>query len=155
MLIINNCKWLISVPIDSSFSALRIQFLKEDTYVPLRSSCLHLFQSSASYFSSLYLLQFLKSSKTVFFFFLLLSFPLSVLQWHHDGGNFFSEYDRSDWLFNVGYYLEVSSSLLYVQEFFISYFLWPFYLLHSLPDKSGRRATPQVTEVIVWNRTLK
>ena len=35
----------------------------------------------------------------------------SVLQCHHDGGNFFSEYDRSNWLFHVGYYLEMSSSL--------------------------------------------
>ena len=40
----------------------------------------------------------------------------AVLQWHHEGGNFFSEYERSNWLFYVGYYLEVSSSLLYGQE---------------------------------------
>ena len=54
----------------------------------------------------------------VFFFFLLLSLPSSVLQWHHEGGNFFSEYERSNWFFYVGYYLEVSSSLLYGQELF-------------------------------------
>ena len=54
----------------------------------------------------------------VFFLFLLLSLPSSVLQWHHEGGNFSSEFDRSNWLFNVGYYLEVSS-LLYVQELIV------------------------------------
>ena len=32
-------------------------------------------------------------SAVFFFFFLLLSLPSSVLQWHHEGGNFFSEYD--------------------------------------------------------------
>jgi hypothetical protein len=52
----------------------------------------------------------------MFFFFLLLSLLSSVLQWHHEGGNFFSEYDQSNLLFYVGYYLEVSSSLLYGQE---------------------------------------
>jgi len=43
--------------------------------------------------------------EVVFFFFLLLSFTSSVLQWHHEGGYFFSEYDRSNWLLYVGYYL--------------------------------------------------
>ena len=60
---------------------------------------------------------FLNHLGAVFFFFLLLSLPSSALQWHHEGGNFFSEYDRSNWLLCVGYYLEVSSSFLYVQEF--------------------------------------
>ena len=35
----------------------------------------------------------------VFFFFLLLSIASSILQWHHEVGNFFSEYDQSNWLF--------------------------------------------------------
>ena len=61
------------------------------------------------------------------FFFLLFSLPSSVLQWHHEGGNFFSEYDRSNWLFYVGFYLEVFKNL------FISNFLWGFYLRHSFP----------------------
>jgi hypothetical protein len=39
--------------------------------------------------------------------------PPSVLQWNHEGGNFLSEYDRSNWLFYVGYYLEVSSPLIW------------------------------------------
>ena len=30
--------------------------------------------------------------------------------------NFLSDYDQSNWVFYVGYYLEVSASLLYVQE---------------------------------------
>ena len=77
---------------------------------------LHLFLSSASSFSSQYLLFFLKSLGAVFFFFLLLFLPSSVLQWHHEGGDFFSEYNRSNLLFYVGYYLEVSCSLLYGQE---------------------------------------
>ena len=34
----------------------------------------------------------------LFFFLLFLWLPSSVLQWHHEGGNFFSEYDRSNWL---------------------------------------------------------
>ena len=52
----------------------------------------------------------------VFFFFLLLSLLSSVLQWHHDGGNLFSEYDQSNWLFYVSYYLDMSSLLLCVQQ---------------------------------------
>ena len=52
----------------------------------------------------------------VFFFSLLLSLPSSVLEWHHEEGNVSSEYVQSKWLFYVGYYLEVSSSLLYDQE---------------------------------------
>ena len=51
-----------------------------------------------------------------FFFFLLLLLPSSVLQWHHEEGNFFLKYDQSNWLFYVGYSLEVFSSFLYVQE---------------------------------------
>ena len=41
-----------------------------------------------------------------FLFFLLLSFQSSVLQWHHEGRNFFSEYDQCNSLFYVGYHLE-------------------------------------------------
>jgi hypothetical protein len=52
----------------------------------------------------------------VFFFFLLLSLAKSVLQWHQEGGYFFTEYDQSNWLFYVEYDLEVSSFILYVQE---------------------------------------
>ena len=52
------------------------------------------------------------------FFFLLLSVPSSVLQWHHEEGNFFSEYDQCNWLFYVRYYLEVPSSRLYVLRVF-------------------------------------
>ena len=52
----------------------------------------------------------------VFFFFPLLSVPSSVLQWNHEGGNLFSEYDRFNWLLYVGYYSEVPSSLLDVRE---------------------------------------
>jgi len=40
----------------------------------------------------------------VFFFFLLPSLPSSVLQWHHKGGKFFSEYYRFNCLFYGGYY---------------------------------------------------
>jgi hypothetical protein len=39
----------------------------------------------------------------VLFFFLILTLPSSVLQWHHEEGNFFSEYDQFNWLFYVGY----------------------------------------------------
>ena len=46
-------------------------------------------QSLASSFSFQYLL-FLKSSRSIFF--LPLSLPSSVLQWHHEQGNFFLEY---------------------------------------------------------------
>ena len=38
----------------------------------------------------------------------------SVLQWHNEEGNFFSEYDQSNWLLYVGNYLQSSPSLLYV-----------------------------------------
>ena len=73
------------------------------------------FLSSASYFSSQYLLLFLKSSRSCV---LLLPTPFTsvICQWHNEGGNLFSEYDQSNWLFYVGYYLEVSSSILYIQE---------------------------------------
>ena len=48
-----------------------------------------LFFPSISIFSFQYLLLFLK------FFFHFLSLPSSVLQWNHEGGDFFSEYDQS------------------------------------------------------------
>ena len=76
----------------------------EDTYVRLTNCCLHLFRSSASSFTSQYLLLFLKSSRSCVLLLLpTLLLPSSDLQWHHEGGNFFSEYDRSNWLFYVGY----------------------------------------------------
>ena len=56
----------------------------------------------------------------VFFIFLLLLLPPSLHQWHHEGGNFFWEYDQSNWLFYVGYYLEVSSWLH--KEILVSWF---------------------------------
>ena len=34
----------------------------------------------------------------VFFFFLPLTLPPYILQWHHEGSNSFSEYDQSSWL---------------------------------------------------------
>jgi hypothetical protein len=37
---------------------------------------------------------------------------------YHEEGNLFSEYDQSNWLFYVGYYSLVLSSLLYVQELY-------------------------------------
>jgi hypothetical protein len=36
---------------------------------------------------------FFSNHQGTVFFFLLLSFLSSVLQWHHEGGNFFSEFD--------------------------------------------------------------
>ena len=72
------------------------------------------FQSSAS---SQYLLLFLKSSRSCV---LLLPTTFtsnicpSMASWRII--NFFSEYDQFNWLFYVRYYLEMSSSLLYVQE---------------------------------------
>ena len=84
-------------------------------YVGLINSRFHIFQSSNLLSPNIFFC-FSNNQGAVFFFFLLISLASSVLQWHHEEGNFFSEYDRSNWLFYVGYYLEVSSSLLYVQE---------------------------------------
>ena len=42
-------------------------------------------------------------------------------------------YDQCNFLLYIGYYLEAPSSLLYFQNFFITYFLWPFYLLLHSP----------------------
>ena len=83
---------------------------------------------SLSIFSFLlYLLLFLKSSRTfILLLLLLILLPSSVLQWHHEAGNFLSEYDRSNWLFYLGYYLEVSSSLVYVQELSLTILSSPF-----------------------------
>jgi hypothetical protein len=36
----------------------------------------------------------------------------TMFQWYHEEGNFFLKYDQSNWFFYVGYYLEVSNSLL-------------------------------------------
>ena len=41
---------------------------------------------------------------SVFLFFLLFSLPSSVLQWHHEEGNLFLEYDKTNLLFYTGYY---------------------------------------------------
>ena len=71
---------------------------------------LHLFRSSAS---SIIFSCFSNHQGAVFFFFFfffpLLSLPLSLLQEHHDGGNFLAECDQSNWLFYVRYY-----TILYV-----------------------------------------
>ena len=42
------------------------------------------------------------------FFFLLLSLPSFLLQWHHEKGNFCPEFDQPNWRFYVGYYSEMS-----------------------------------------------
>jgi hypothetical protein len=34
----------------------------------------------------------------LFFFFLSLLFPSNVIQWHHEDGNLFSEYNQYNWL---------------------------------------------------------
>jgi hypothetical protein len=65
------------------------------------------------------------------FFYLLILLQSSALQCHHKEGNLFLEYDQSNWLFGVGHYLCVLFSPIHSRIFFISYFLWPFYLLHS------------------------
>ena len=77
-------------------------------YVQLINCRLHLFRSSPSSFSSKYLSvsQIIKK---------LCCSSTSVI-WHHEGGNFFSQYNKSNRLFYVGYYLEASSSLLFAQE---------------------------------------
>ena len=71
-----------------------------------------------------------------FLFFLLLSLPSSVLRWHQEEGNFFLEYDESNWLFYAVYYLEMSSSVLYVKEFvhysFSDNFIFSIFLLHHI-----------------------
>ena len=56
----------------------------------------------------------LSFTSILIFNFLLLLFPSSVLHWH-EGDNFFSEYDQSNWIFYVEYYLEVFSSPLFVE----------------------------------------
>ena len=66
----------------------------------------------------------------VFFFSLLLSLPSFLIQCHHEGGIFLSEYDQPNWLFYVGYYLEVSSWLLCVQEFLHRIMFLIIYILH-------------------------
>ena len=53
----------------------------------------------------------------MFFFILPFSLLSPALQWHHREGNFFLEYDQYNWLFYVGWYLEMSSSLQYIQGF--------------------------------------
>jgi hypothetical protein len=43
--------------------------------------------------------------------FFLLSLLSYVFQWHHEGGNFFSEYDQFNWLFYALYFFIVLFSL--------------------------------------------
>jgi len=57
--------------------------------------------------------QIIKGLYSYFFRFLLL--PSSILQLHHEEGNFFLEYVQSNWLFNAWYGLKASSSILFVQ----------------------------------------
>ena len=96
-------------------------------------NCLfHLFQSSASSFSSQYLLLFLKSSRSCVL--LPTHFTSAIcVQLYNEKDNFFLEYVQSNWLLYSGYCSEASSSLLVSNNFYISYFLWSFYLLHSPP----------------------
>ena len=49
-------------------------------------------------YSSLYLLLFLKSSRICVVLIPTPFIPSFLLQWHHEGGNFFSEYDQCNWL---------------------------------------------------------
>ena len=58
-------------------------------------------------------------------------FPSSI--WHKEESNSFLEYVQSNWLFYAGYCLEVPDLSYTFKNFFITYFLWPFYLLHSPP----------------------
>ena len=86
-------------------------------YVRLINCRFHLFRSSAVSFSSQYLLLFPKSSRSCV---LLLPTPFTSVicsSTDHERGKFFSEHGQSNWIFlKVGYYLEVSSPLLFVQE---------------------------------------
>ena len=45
---------------------------------------------------------FSNHQETLLFFFLLLSLPPSILQWHHEGGIFFSEYVVQPEILTVG-----------------------------------------------------
>ena len=96
----------------------------EDTYVRLINCRFHLLRSSASSFSSQYLL-FLKSHLAVFLFFLLISLLPSVLQWKQTitSQNITNPIDFFTW-----------PLLSYMfKNYFNGYFLCPFYLLHSPP----------------------
>ena len=84
-------------------------------YVRLINCCFHLFRSSAFSFSSQYILLCLKASRSCVL--LITPFHQSFfLQWHHEGCNFFSKYHHSNWILYEGYYLEMSSSVLYIQK---------------------------------------
>ena len=119
----------------------------EDTYVQLINCRHHLFRSSASSFSAQYILLFLKSCKT---YVLLLPTPFtsvictSMASWRRQ---FVLRIWQSNWLFYVGYYLEVSSSLLYGQELH-----WLFSLtILSFPFSSSAtfRSSPNTSASIV------
>ena len=100
---------------------LLIKYLQKFIY--LWNGSLHFLSSS---FSSQYLLLFL----CVF-----LPTPFtSVLSpsMHHEEGNFFSEYDRSNWSFYIGCYLDMSSSLLYVQEIIYHFLSQVIFILSIL-----------------------
>ena len=60
----------------------------------------------------------------------MLLFLKSVLQWHHEEGNFFLEYLQSNWPFYTGYWYFSSYTF---KNIFFSFFLWPFYLFHFPP----------------------
>ena len=84
----------------------------EDTYVQMINYRLHLFLSSTpTTLAPNFFFSFSNHLGAVFIFFLLLSLPLCVLQCHHDGDSFFSEYDRSNWLFYEGYYLDIITDI--------------------------------------------
>ena len=91
------------------------KWLMEDVFLPyvrFLNSRFHLCRSSASSFSSKYLFLFLNQGSGIFFFhFNHLSFNVNTKM-----GNFFLEHDQSNLFFHAEYYLEVSSSLQFVQE---------------------------------------
>ena len=87
----------------------------------------------------------------MFVFFLLLSLPSSVLQWHHEGDNFFSEYDRSNWSGDVkeGNYAGIWSEI----EFNIVSSVYRANDLHSWNSYSSTlsTATRLLTGESSWN----
>ena len=101
-------------------------------YVRLINCRLHLFRSSASSFSSQYLL-FLKPSRSCV---LLLPTPFtsvicpSMASWRR-------QFLLRIWPIQLAFLRRILfRSILFspmVKNLFISYFLWPFYLLHSSP----------------------
>ena len=57
--------------------------------------------------------------------------PSSLLQWHFEDGNLFSEYDQPNWIFYLGYCLELSYFLLHVQKLVHQYYILLYYYQKS------------------------